>query len=41
MDIAKCLMEFKLLSHMTWDVENMLVIKDDLPDRDLGYPASI
>lgn len=25
----------------TWDIENPLIIRDDLPNRDLGYPASI
>jgi hypothetical protein len=25
----------------TWDTQHPLIIRDDLPNRDLGYPASI
>jgi hypothetical protein len=25
----------------SWDVDHLLVIRDDLPNRDLGYPASV
>ncbi len=25
----------------TWDVENVLVVRDDLPNGDLGYPSSV
>ena len=26
---------------MTWDIENEMVLRDDAPNGDLGYPASI